>query len=314
MYFPILRGKQYELLALRECKQKISDSGAITPIIEPVNTSVRDILKCIEKLSDANAPHIVLCNPQVGSYVRDRRSLEDLIGKIHSLGDVTKFAYAIHDETTSNELDYFKSLAGDKRISLIHHSTYSDVQELSSIINSEFFDFHVFIKQSTSRHYRNQFLKEKSVVIQDSFRKVQRNADYANPDTEFLSDQHLTYQEDNLLGFGDYSIIGDYFKPGGGQAHVAAIHLAYEKPPLGEIWVKHFLSEIYDYPNPPAELISEALTETIPFIREHEMTNYSSACQDLIDLYETGRATSLGWVKKVSIKHHIELMIHLLTR
>lgn len=173
MYFPILRGKQNELLALRECKQKISDSGVITPIIEPVNTGVRDILKCIEELSDANAPHIVLCNPQVGSYVRDKRSLEDLIGQIHSLGDVTKFAYSIHDETTSNELDYFKSLAGGKRISLVHHSTYSDVQELSSITDSKLFDFHVFMKQSTSRHYRNQFLKEKSVVIQDRFSVMQ---------------------------------------------------------------------------------------------------------------------------------------------
>ena len=37
MYFPILRGRQFELLALRECVNKSLLSNKIIPIVEPVS-------------------------------------------------------------------------------------------------------------------------------------------------------------------------------------------------------------------------------------------------------------------------------------
>ena len=36
MYFPYLRGKQFELIAIRELAEMISASGKIIPVIEPV--------------------------------------------------------------------------------------------------------------------------------------------------------------------------------------------------------------------------------------------------------------------------------------
>ena len=39
MYFPILRGRQFELLALRECVSKNILSNQIIPIVEPVKVS-----------------------------------------------------------------------------------------------------------------------------------------------------------------------------------------------------------------------------------------------------------------------------------
>lgn len=39
MYFPILRGRQFELLALRECVNKNLLSNKIIPIVEPVKVS-----------------------------------------------------------------------------------------------------------------------------------------------------------------------------------------------------------------------------------------------------------------------------------
>lgn len=38
MYFPYLRGKQFELLALREFANKNASNRKIIPIIEPVKT------------------------------------------------------------------------------------------------------------------------------------------------------------------------------------------------------------------------------------------------------------------------------------
>lgn len=39
MYFPILRGRQFELLALRECVNQGLLSNKIIPIVEPVKVS-----------------------------------------------------------------------------------------------------------------------------------------------------------------------------------------------------------------------------------------------------------------------------------
>lgn len=36
MYFPYLRGKQFELLALREIAPRLGYAQCVTPIIEPV--------------------------------------------------------------------------------------------------------------------------------------------------------------------------------------------------------------------------------------------------------------------------------------
>ena len=39
MYFPILRGRQFELLALRECVNQGFLSNKIIPVVEPVKVS-----------------------------------------------------------------------------------------------------------------------------------------------------------------------------------------------------------------------------------------------------------------------------------
>ena len=41
MYFPIFRGRQFELLALRECVSRGILSNLIIPIVEPVKVSSR---------------------------------------------------------------------------------------------------------------------------------------------------------------------------------------------------------------------------------------------------------------------------------
>lgn len=40
MYFPYLKGKQFELIALRELSERMGESGSIHPVIEPVKSTV----------------------------------------------------------------------------------------------------------------------------------------------------------------------------------------------------------------------------------------------------------------------------------
>jgi hypothetical protein len=53
MYLPLLRGKQFELIALREISDLISgDDFAISPIIEPVKSSFITFRKSLQVFLD----------------------------------------------------------------------------------------------------------------------------------------------------------------------------------------------------------------------------------------------------------------------
>ena len=67
MYFPILRGRQFELLALRECVRKDILSNQIIPIIEPVKAS-STYVKTIDTFITPNKPIAVIINPQIGTF------------------------------------------------------------------------------------------------------------------------------------------------------------------------------------------------------------------------------------------------------
>lgn len=70
MYFPILRGRQFELLALRECVKENVLSSQIIPIVEPVKVS-STYIKTIDSFIEAEKPIAVIRNPQVGSWSKD---------------------------------------------------------------------------------------------------------------------------------------------------------------------------------------------------------------------------------------------------
>lgn len=53
MYFPYLRGRQFELIALRELVEKDVLSSKIIPVIEPVKLS-STLLKTIEMYGNNN--------------------------------------------------------------------------------------------------------------------------------------------------------------------------------------------------------------------------------------------------------------------
>ena len=67
MYFPYLRGRQFELIALRELVEKGVLSSRITPIIEPVKLS-STLIKTIETYGANSKQLAIITNPKVGSF------------------------------------------------------------------------------------------------------------------------------------------------------------------------------------------------------------------------------------------------------
>ena len=67
MYFPYLRGRQFELLALRELLEKGRIGKKIIPIIEPVKPS-STLLKTLECFVANDREIAIVINPAVGDF------------------------------------------------------------------------------------------------------------------------------------------------------------------------------------------------------------------------------------------------------
>ncbi len=67
MYFPYFRGKQYELIAVRDNADLIAASQFV-PIIEPVKRSLAGLQRALDALRDANASAVLIVNPHYGDH------------------------------------------------------------------------------------------------------------------------------------------------------------------------------------------------------------------------------------------------------
>ena len=67
MYFPYLRGRQFELIALRELLESERIGQEIIPIIEPVKPSAT-LLKTLECFVNHDREIAVVFNPAVGDF------------------------------------------------------------------------------------------------------------------------------------------------------------------------------------------------------------------------------------------------------
>ena len=75
MYFPYLRGRQNELLCLRELLDLNKLSNNIIPVIEPVRCN-STFFTTITKFIEANRKIIVIQNPKVGNFKKDYQEMK----------------------------------------------------------------------------------------------------------------------------------------------------------------------------------------------------------------------------------------------
>src|ERR1035438_6210616 len=66
-YFPFLRGKQNELMAVRELAERIAADESVVPIIEPVNGDATTGIS-IDRWIEVSMPFVFVCNPSHGEF------------------------------------------------------------------------------------------------------------------------------------------------------------------------------------------------------------------------------------------------------
>lgn len=116
-------------------------------------------------------------------------------------------------------------------------------------------------------------------------------------------------------GFGDFLIVGDEYSEGGGPAYAVAIHLTYINTSDDEMmYIYHFRSTTNDTPTDPAGKFSQALAKLIDKLDSGDsMLDETEAIQEFRDLHARQHFPGLGYVKKLSMKHHIETLAKFLS-
>ena len=310
MYFPYLRGKQFELIALREISQFVKNRNLISPIIEPVKETTLTLVKTLDCLISEKLNFNLVINPQVG----DIKSFEEII---YILNKIKAKYYNFQPALIINEKTSFASLS-----EIVLENSLQNICLICNGIPNDEIGLTEFIKSSSIKYivindfiFSKRLLREirrttiDKVSFSDPFNLMNRNVDYIEKDNEFFSDEHLFYAEENLVGFSDFLTIGQNYTDGGFLPYAVAIHLTYQNS-KDEFWIRHFVSDSNEDTTDVAGKFAEALTKLVDFINKEKLDTY--ACREFKELLRAEKYPGLGSVKKLSIKHHIELVYNYL--
>ena len=108
MYFPLLRGRQFELIALRELIEKKLIGKNILPIIEPVKPTTT-LNTTLSAFRTAGANIAVIRNPRVGEFVSKLRNPDNEKVTEKFYAEIEKGSYSIISMVTRFHLYLSKS-------------------------------------------------------------------------------------------------------------------------------------------------------------------------------------------------------------
>ncbi|WP_436326967.1 sce7725 family protein [Brevibacterium sp. FAM 27836] len=303
MYYPYFRGKQFELLAIKESAGVIADAG-FTPVIEPVRENIKGLQRSLDELVEYGAGAAIIMNPRHGDHKESGNSLVEFLERDH--GDSVAISPAIL-LTSGMKVEQVMDLVdsfGD-RIPTLVHGGFHEGKELAQHLDSDSMT-HVFL-DARNTLYRRPFRRSRRILVEDGFVR-KKNADYDF--VEHFSDLHVTYEERGGDGYGDFLTIGDHYSEGGGPAYAVAIHLTFIDPSNDDaMFVYHFKSDDNDTPVDPAGKFAQALSKLISTVNDPATKVLpTSAVEEFRDLHRRNHFPGLGYVKKLSIKHHLETL------
>lgn len=296
MYYPILRGKLNELLALRELAT-LSIDKKFCPVIEPVKSTLTPLFRTIRELNDKEIVPLILMNPTVGDLEGNSSFIVEEFNKEENLRYIPAIAVTDTLEQVESLINQYKE--NEYALFLIDGLSTAILDQSRKALLT-------FISSTTAPNLINRL---SNVVLYDAFfKKQKRNADY--PIESPFSSLH-TYYDDikNVVGFGDYTILSEEYSENGGPAYVVTIHITYiNSDKFDEAFIRHYSSDNdSDTPANPGKKFIEALGK---FIDEKESKKVhfveTFGAEQFQNIYDSEHFPGLGQVKKLSIIHHIE--------
>ncbi len=315
MYFPYLRGRQNELLCLRELLDAGKLSSKVIPIIEPVKYS-STLFSTLTKFIEMGHQVIVIRNPEVGSF---RKESGDMIKNIEKESDEKK------KEKIRKTLEGYKEVWNNPQI----QKAYLVDDDVISMVREKKIDAKdvvmINIKKGNYRYYEEygeeiigkytvvpkggdfeDIIEDDIIILEDSYRKAKRNIDYIENPDELFSRNHIVYKKRGFVGFSDFSMVGNDFDESGFAPLAIAIHIMYFGN-RDELKIHHFVSESNESISDPARKFEEAMNKLVNW-ENFDIIPKTIGLDNLIECYNIGKFPGLGVIKKYSLMHHIQMM------
>jgi hypothetical protein len=304
MYHPYFRGKQYELITIRELAPLLATAG-FCPVVEPVREDLSGLDKALDAVVDAGGNAIVIVNPHHGDLSGAGGPLTELL-KDNSWPGISAGILLKPGMPLEKVMERYKEHTAQAPVFI--HGGFSEAKALAEKLGKPKKDHsHVFFEEFCGKLYQKHFIGAKRILLRDGFQRM-RNRDYER--FEPFSDLHATFLDEGMDGFGDFLMVGDDFSESGGPVYTVAIHLTFIDPDQdNSMYIYHFKSKSQDTPKDPAGKFGEALTEMIKTLnRPDSKVLETDAVKEFRTLHEQGHFPGLGYVKKLSMSHHIETM------
>lgn len=314
MYYPYLHGRQNELLCLRNLLEKEKLGVMVVPVIEPVRCN-NTFFSTIEKFVEKEHRVIVIDNPHVGKFAQELSELKQE-AELDTNGKKEKIVRILEQYERLMKSEYIvKGHIIDHNIVEKVLGGKLDVSQTGIInLDNNYLDQYMEYGEKLSSYltfipsdgeFKTYILGEK-VLIEDSFKKARKNADYLNREDEVFSSNHLSYLADGYQGFSDYSIAGKDYEESGFAPLAIAIHVVY----FGKnniLRVHHFVSDSNNDIFDPARKFQEAMGKLCSWENLRNVKK-TMGLSSLLQCYEERRFPGLGVIKRYTLMHHLELV------
>jgi hypothetical protein len=311
MFYPYLRARQSELLAIRATAPQMSGSGKIVPLVEPVLDNLVPLVRAVEEVTTAGVPLAVIVNPAVGTRIGRGDVLKDpMFDPAVATRSLVRPTFMVLAGTTAAQTQRFLTTYAGRDVCLLHQEASAVPSALATASKTHGSVTHLFLDNASSAAYKAAFAGMSRVTLRDGFIRRLTNAHY--PPDEFFSDDYLTYAGNGYAGCADYGTIGNAFSLSGGPPKVVAIHLTYDIGPQQELRVAHFLSSQTNLSANTGAKFLHSVRLLVRFVTPRPLIAGTAACQEFIALEQARHFPGLPKLKELSIRHHIELMTRLI--
>lgn len=311
MYYPYLRARQFELIALRELAQE-GALNHIVPVLEPLSDRFGNLELANKVFLEQDFKPFLLVNPLEGKNNGDLQIYLEFLAALEN----SSFQVAFH---FNDNKEYIESAIAEYDLTncmIVGLDNYADEGQLKELCNNPSVT-HIMLLDPTRNRSLHRFMKgllDKTYIrLDDLFEKEPRNAEYLGRLAHKFSEEHLYFSDEDFNGFGDFTVLPREFIDGGSAPRAVVIHFTYiNEGDEDSIWIRHFTSNTNDSIANVQGKFAEAAEKAVDFINLENITN--SAALELKDYFDRQHYPGLGVVKKISIKNHLLIIESYLNR
>lgn len=301
MYYPYLRGRQFELIAIRDLANEKS-LDKIMPIIEPVKRNTNSLSVVNNIILNQGCEAFLIVNPIVGEITGDTEFFIEYLCELSELGYRVAFHYRDNKDYILNCIEEYDI----QQCMIIGLDNFTIEDEFVEVCNNKNVSHVVLLEPHRYRSLDRTIksLRKTYIRLDDLFEREKKNANYLAIAAHKFTEEHLYYEEDRYQGFSDFTVLSREYTEGGSVPRAVVINLTYINGEAdSQIWIRHFTSDTNDSISNVQGKFAEATKKAIEFCDNLPLMN--SGVEELKNYYLQKKYPGLGTVKKITIKNHL---------